>query len=234
MINIIADLHTHTLSSGHGIDTIRTLSEFACKKGLQAIAITDHGPGMPGGPDFIYFLSLKRMTLGIDLPIRIIYGVEDDIKNRKGELTLSEEIHLNLEIVLTGIHPFTWIAEQEITVRTDAVINAMQRGIVRAFTHPVGTYSDVHIDPIIKAAVKYNVAMELNATKLSEKKLVIDYLEKCASLGASIVVNSDAHLGEEVGAFGEAKKILQEVSFPNELIINSNKELIASFFRIDW
>ncbi len=234
MVNIIADLHTHTLVSGHGIDTIRTLSEFACKKGLQAIAITDHGPGMRGGPDFIYFLSLKRMTQGIDLPIRIIHGVEDDIKNRKGELTLSEEVHSNLEIVLTGIHPFTWIAEQEITVRTDAVINAMQRGVVRAFTHPVGTYSDVYIDPVIEAAVKNNVAVELNATKLNEKKIVHNYLEKCASFGASIVVNSDAHLGEEVGTFGEAKRILQEVSFPKELIINSNKERIASFFRIDW
>jgi putative hydrolase len=234
MVNIIADLHTHTLASGHGIDTIRTLSEFAIKKGLQAIAITDHGPGMPGGPDFIYFLSLKRMTQGIDLPIRIVYGVEDDIKNRKGELALSEDIHTNLEIVLTGIHPFTWIAQQEITVRTDAVINAIGRGIVRVFTHPVGTYSDVHIEPVITAAAKHRVAMELNATKLGEKKIVMDYLEKCANLGASIVVNSDAHLGEEVGRVTEALGILREINFPKELIINSSKKRIASFFGIDW
>lgn len=48
MIKIIADLHTHTVASGHGADTLRTMCEFAIKKGFKGIAITDHGPGLPG------------------------------------------------------------------------------------------------------------------------------------------------------------------------------------------
>ena len=233
-MKIVADLHTHTLASGHGIDTIRTLVDFAVRKGLKGIAITDHGPGIAGGPDPIYFMSLERMTQGIDLPIRIFYGVEDDIKNRKGDLTLPEYILRDMEIVLTGLHPFTWIANQTPNARIDAVINAMGKGFVQAFTHPVGTYYEIDLDPVIDAAAAHKVAIELNATKLSNRELVISCLEKCAKKGAAIVVNSDAHLGEEVGAFDEALMLLNEIGFPEKLVVNQSRETITAFFGVAW
>jgi putative hydrolase len=234
MMKIIADLHTHTLASGHGIDTIRTLADFAVRKNLKGIAITDHGPGIAGGPDPIYFMSLKRMTQGIDLPIRIFYGVEDDIRNRKGDLTLPEYILKDMEIVLTGLHPFTWIADQASGARTEAVINAMGKGIVQAFSHPVGTYYEIDLDPVLDAAVVHKVAMELNATKLGNRELVTDYLERCAHRGAAVVVNSDAHLGEEVGGFHEAMQLLKDVGFPENLVVNRSREAVAAFFGITW
>ena len=234
MMKIIADLHTHTLASGHGIDTIRTLADFAIRQGLKGIAVTDHGPGITGGPDPIYFMSLKRMTQGIDLPIRIFFGVEDDIKNRRGDLTLPDYILKDMEIVLTGLHPFTWIADQTSKTRTEAVINAMGRGFVQAFTHPVGTYYEIDLDPVLDAAVAHKVAMELNATKLGNRDLVTSYLEKCANRGAAIVVNSDAHLGEEVGSFHEALLLLKEIGFPEKLVVNQSREAIAAFFSISW
>ena len=233
-MNIVADLHTHTLRSGHGFDTTRTLCDFAVRKGLKGIAITDHGPGIAGGPDPIYFMSMKRMTQGIDLPIRIIYGVEDDIKNRKGDLTLPQYIRNDMEIVLTGLHPFSWIANQSRYVQTNAVINTMNKGLVKIFTHPVSTFYEIEIDPVIDAAVANKVAMELNATKLGNRDLITGYLEKCAKKSAAIVVNSDAHIGEEVGAFDEALRILRDVGFPEELVVNQSKEAITAFFGIMW
>jgi len=79
LIKIIADLHTHTVASGHGADTLRTMCEFAIKKGFKGIAITDHGPGIPGGASPIYFMSLKRLADSLNTDIRIIRGIEDDI-----------------------------------------------------------------------------------------------------------------------------------------------------------
>jgi len=234
MYSISTDLHTHTIASGHAVDTIRIMSEYACRQGLEGIAITDHGPGLPDGACAIYFRSLYRMTQGIDLPIRIFHGIEDDIKNRKGELALSEEILSNLEIVMAGIHPYTWMADQTLTVRTDAVINAMNNNFIKVFTHPVGTDYDIDIDAVISAANQNDIALELNESKLTERKIVIDYLDKCAKSSTSIVVNSDAHLAEEVGTFSEAESILKEISFPEPLIINRNKEAISSFFNIEW
>jgi len=231
---IIADLHTHTIASGHGIDTVRTLCEFACKRGLQGIAITDHGPGLPGGADFIYFLSLRRMTDGIELPIRIFTGVEDDIMNKDGDLHLSKEVLTKLDIVMTGLHPASWIFQQPKIVRTDAVLKAITKGFIKVFTHPVRYYYDIDMDAVIEAAALSGVALELNTSKPEDRKLVISYLEQCAKKNTRIVVNTDAHLGEEVGVFEEAKKILEEIEFPHNLIINRSKEAISSFFEIKW
>ena len=48
---IIADLHMHTLVSGHAFGTIREMAASASEKGLQLIGITEHGPGLPGTCD---------------------------------------------------------------------------------------------------------------------------------------------------------------------------------------
>ena len=39
-----ADLHVHSIASGHAFSTIQKLSEAAAKRGLKMIALTDHGP----------------------------------------------------------------------------------------------------------------------------------------------------------------------------------------------
>jgi putative hydrolase len=233
-MKIIADLHTHTLASGHGIDTARTLCEFAVHRGLKGIAITDHGPGFKGGPDPVYFMALKRMTRGIDLPLRVFYGVEDDIRNRKGDLFLPEHVLKEMEIVLTGIHPFTWIGDQKPSVRTDALINTLGRGLVQVLAHPVGHYRELEIEPVIDAAAAARVALELNGAKLEQLELIIRYLEMCAKNDIFMMVNSDAHVGEEVGDFDTALRLLMEVGYPKHLVVNRSREAIESFLKIQW
>lgn len=234
MLEIIADLHTHTIASGHGADTIRTICEFACKKNLEAIGITDHGPGLPGGAGIIYFTSLHRLVNSINLPIRVITGVEDDIKNRKGELTLPADILKRLEIIMTGCHPRTWIAEQSKRVRADAVVNAINNGRIKIFTHPVGTCYDIELKPVLEAAVSAGAALELNTSKINKSDVIMELLEKCGMNNIPIVVNSDAHTAEEVGNFTEARRLLKETGFPEHLVVNRSKESIKSFFDIVW
>jgi len=48
-IKLVADLHVHTISSGHAYSTVAEIIEAAAQKGLEAVALTDHGPAMPGG-----------------------------------------------------------------------------------------------------------------------------------------------------------------------------------------
>jgi putative hydrolase len=42
-----ADLHVHTIASGHGYSTIKEIMTAAAEKGLKTVAITDHGLNMP-------------------------------------------------------------------------------------------------------------------------------------------------------------------------------------------
>ena len=48
---LIADLHMHTLVSGHAYGTIREMAADAAQRNLQLIGITEHGPGVPGACD---------------------------------------------------------------------------------------------------------------------------------------------------------------------------------------
>lgn len=231
-MNIVADLHTHTVASGHAADTIRTVCEKAMERGLGGVAITDHGPGVPGGANPIYFMNLRRMVRGIETPIRVIAGIEEDISNVKGDLTLDEEVHRGLEIVTAGCHPYTWIVEQPMKVRTDAIINAITRKNIQILTHPVASFCDFDLPAVIDACTNTGVALELNESKTENVGTILKFLEMCAKSGARIVLSSDAHVAEEVGTFHRGTSILKTARFPEELVINGSSDAIGSFFGI--
>ena len=51
MKKLIADMHMHTLVSGHAYGTIREMAATAGEKNLKLIGITEHAPGIPGTVD---------------------------------------------------------------------------------------------------------------------------------------------------------------------------------------
>ena len=136
MIELIADLHIHTIASGHAADTIRKNCEYAIKKNLKAIGITDHGPGLPGGASFVYIYTLPRIVDNMKMPIKLFSCVEEDIINKKGDLSLPADCRSRLDIVMAGCHPRTWIARQNVKARTKAVVNNITKGYIKVLTHP--------------------------------------------------------------------------------------------------
>lgn len=75
MKKLVVDTHTHTVASGHAYSTIIENCIEASKKGIELIAMTDHGPAMPGGPHIFHFGNLKVIP-------RYIHGVEVLKRNR--------------------------------------------------------------------------------------------------------------------------------------------------------
>ena len=47
----LADVHMHSVMSGHAFGTIRELAAEAAARGLKLIGVTEHGPGIPGTVD---------------------------------------------------------------------------------------------------------------------------------------------------------------------------------------
>ena len=45
MTKIIADLHTHTIMSGHAFGTVRENIQAAAERGLKILGCTEHGTG---------------------------------------------------------------------------------------------------------------------------------------------------------------------------------------------
>lgn len=55
MKKIIADLHMHTLASGHAYGTIREMVQAAKEMQLHLIGISEHASGIPGTVDPFYY-----------------------------------------------------------------------------------------------------------------------------------------------------------------------------------
>ena len=51
----VADIHTHTIASGHAYGTIREMAYAASEQGLHLLGISEHAPGIPGTVNPFYY-----------------------------------------------------------------------------------------------------------------------------------------------------------------------------------
>ena len=57
-MDILLDVHTHTIASGHAFSSLQEMAKSAAEKRLRLLGITEHTPGIPGTCDLIYFRNL--------------------------------------------------------------------------------------------------------------------------------------------------------------------------------
>lgn len=85
-MKIVLDTHAHTIVSGHAYNTIREMAQMAKEKGLEAFALTEHAPQMPGTCHEFYFQNLHIVPREM-YGVRLFMGVELNIMNEKERLT---------------------------------------------------------------------------------------------------------------------------------------------------
>lgn len=226
-MKIVADLHIHTVASGHAYSTVLENVAAAAAKGLAMIAITDHGPQMPGGPHEYHFGNLKAVPSEL-FGVRILKGIEANVIDREGSLDLPEERLSNLDIVLAGLHtvcsPYGSVLEN-----TRMMVNAMKNPWVDAIVHPGNPEYPVDAETIVKAAVEYDVALEINNSSLRVSRAGSrPYCENIASLakqyGTKIILGTDSHFALAIGNFDEAIEVLEKYGICPESVINSSVE----------
>ena len=89
---VLVDLHTHSISSGHGsTDTINDIARTAANAGLQILGISEHGPATSGSVKASYFRSLKLANRK-RFHVSLLYGVELNIINTSGDVDLEDEV----------------------------------------------------------------------------------------------------------------------------------------------
>ena len=85
MMTLRMDMHTHTIASGHAYSTLKEMALAAADKGLELLGVTEHGPGIPGTCDEMYFRNIRsipRTRWGVELMI----GAEINITDYDGKL----------------------------------------------------------------------------------------------------------------------------------------------------
>lgn len=241
-MELFADYHTHTIYS-HGKGTIKENVEVAIQKGLKEIAITDHGPSH--ATYGIKRKNLAKMRYEIDRlneqypQIKILLGIEANLIGLDGTIDVNKEELRLIDKLLLGFHngavPKTirdgnnlyfknyfsklFKINSEICKKrnTDAFILAMKKYNIDILTHP-GAKIDIDIKRLAKAAGETDTALEINS---SHGNLTVEYAKIAMKENVLFVINSDAHVPNNVGNFSKGIDIAKKAGIPDVRIINS-------------
>lgn len=99
-----ADLHTHTLASGHAYSTMREMAAMAQKKGLEVLGITEHAVTMPYTCGDYYFQNLRMVDRQME-GIELMLGVELNVLDYDGHVDMNEKVLQMMDIAIASIHP---------------------------------------------------------------------------------------------------------------------------------
>lgn len=229
----VADVHMHSIMSGHAFGTVRELAAVAAERGLKLIGVTEHGPGIPGTCDPIYFRNIcdaPRNLYGVEM----LYGSEVNVLNG-GKLDLDRK-HLDcLDYAVAGIHGLCYENEGRVK-NTDNVIAIMADPKVRFISHPDADNYPMDYPALVQGAKEYNVALEVNNSSLRKPELrpgcrenYAVMLPLCMDYGVNIVVNTDSHDPGAVGDFTLAVGMLEKMGFDESLILNNDLEKLKKF-----
>jgi putative hydrolase len=236
-MKIIADMHTHTISSGHGYSTINELAAEAARKGLAALAITDHGPAIPGGPHLYHFGAMRFIPETIQ-GVRILRGIEANILDTEGTLDLPEPYLRKLDFIMAGLHEGCGFTGEDRIRNTEAVISAMENPLVKAISHPGNPLFPLDYPAVVAAALRTGTALEMNNTSFSiSRRGSTPNCEILAGLiarmGAPLVIGSDAHIAQMVGEFADAVAAIEQAGVTEEQVINTSLERLLRFLGLD-
>ena len=236
MIRDVMDLHTHTLASGHAYSTILEMAQAARDKGLQLLAMTEHGPAMRGSCQHTYFENIKvipRERFGV----RTLFGVELNILDPEGHVDIEERLLPAMDICVASLH-IPCYAPRSMEENTNAYIRAMENPYVNIIGHPDDPRYPIDLKAVVEAAKENHVILEMNNSSLAPtsfrkatKEGYLEFLELCQSYDQPIIMDSDAHVDIDVGNHCYVLEILEEAQFPEHLIMNTDVEKVKPYLN---
>lgn len=243
----LLDSHTHTLASGHAFNTMREMALYAREKGLLALGVTEHGPAIPGACDPIYFTNLHVVDRNM-YGIRLFLGAELDILDYEGHVDLPSGKLRKIDVGIASIHPnvssgpaYPPYVPGSVKENTAAYLKAMENPDVDIIGHPDDMRLPVDYEALARGARDNRVLLELNASSLDPcnvrgksgdtEKNMKTMLRQCEKLGTYVIVSSDAHCACSIAAFQKIDRVLRELDFPRELVVNRDLELYMSFLH---
>lgn len=235
-MKLVADLHTHTVSSGHAYSTLEEYVRQAKKVGLEAIGITDHGPAMPGGPHYYHFSNMRMIPREMD-GIKILRGVEANIINDKGEIDLAEqEINWGeLDIVMAAMHPRVGYENQGEDKNTEVIIKAMRNPYVNVLAHPGNPKYPIKIKETVAVAKENGVLIEINNSsdfsRPGSHERCVEFAREVKRIGWKVIVGTDSHITSMLGIFDDALALIAEAGLTADEVVNTSMEKIKKYLR---
>jgi putative hydrolase len=222
------------VASGHAYSTIKEIAEEAAKKGIKIVAMTDHGPSMPGGPHLFHFGNMRVLPEYIS-GVRILKGVEANIMSYDGQLDMPEKMLKNLDIVIAGFHDIC-LVPGNVEENTRAVIAAMQNPFVDIVAHPGNPQFPLDIEKIVDCAIETGTLIEINNSSFGKARRGSE--ENCRRIaaeakkkGALLTTGTDSHICFDAGKFDKVTSLFEELGITEELVVTSNPRKLIEFLN---
>lgn len=225
-MKIAGDTHTHTVACGHAMGTITENLAWAGRRGLRFMASTEHCEAITGSPPTWFFNNLMRMPREID-GVVLIYGVETNIIDIDGTVDMSQDYLQRLDWVVASAH----MEQIDREGRTYEDYTNMYCALAEnPFVDVIGHSGDPRFAHDCKRAVlayrDHDKIVEINASSPISRKgsepICREIALLCKEHGVKVVVSSDAHCPQHVGAVERGLALLEEIDFPEELVVNAD------------
>ena len=230
----LIDLHTHTLACGHAYNTLYEMIRAAACKGIGLFGSSDHGPCLPGSCGELYFSNFKvipRQQSGI----RVLMGCELNIIDYEGSVDLKEITQSRLDYGIASLH-VPCCAPGSVAENTNAYLGVMKNPYVQIIGHPDDGRYPVDYDTLVAAAAQHHKLLEVNSSSLhplsprkGARERYLDMLGLCVRYQTPIIIGSDAHCEADVGNHQRALALLEEIGFPQDLIVNTHVEKLIPY-----
>lgn len=227
-MNICADLHTHTLASGHAFSTLEEMVAQAKALGYAGMAITDHANTMPGSPAPFYFHNLVRLPDLLPENFLLIKGIESNVMDNKGTIDVEPSLLGDFDWIIASIHAILQQGLHSQKDVTQAWLAVAENPYVDMIGHPEQEQFRFDYDLVTKRFAANNKVVEINASSSISRPGNEDNQKElaryCKENGVFIAVNSDAHSSYGMDILSDSFAMLREIDFPTERIVNLSKE----------
>lgn len=232
---MLADLHTHTVASGHAYSTVLENLAAAQAARISLIGITDHGPALPGGAHPYHFWNLRVLPSEMN-GLTILKGIEANVLSVEGNLDLEDEYLAFLDLVQIALHPHCGYTGATAEENTQAYVAAMKNPRVNIIAHAHNPQFPVDCRLLVEAAMDAGVLLELNNSSLTTSRdgsgpYVRQLAQELKEADAELVIGSDAHIAMDVGRFGEVLAVIDEVGIARDKILNFRPDILLERIR---
>lgn len=221
-MKIYGDYHTHTyFSDGHG--SIEENLAAARERGLDAVAISDHGFNNPARFSLTREKADKqREILDVEREkypdLKVYHAIEADIISLDGDIDMRSDDYAGFDYVLAGFHRFARPVSgkdfrklylpayfsaaikpsRDVVARNTRAFCEMIRRFPVAILAHINDMVITDVREVAKCAADYGTYLEINMKHI---KIMTRALDGILATDVGLIANTDAHIPGKVGDF---------------------------------
>ena len=237
-------------ASERGVDLLGVTDHFSC---MTSVGVQTDGTGadIRDYQSFLDTVVWPREWHGVTL----LRGAEADIVDVQGTLfghgipmpnkipgdpypeplDLETRILSDTDYAIASVHIKTFCNLATPAQNAAMYVHALEHPKVLILGHIGRLGIDFELDPVIEAARDLGKLIEINNSTViaypAAQERCRRIAQRCAELGCSISLGTDAHISYTVGRFDQALEMLEEIDFPQELIATCSRESFLDAMR---